>query len=107
MLQAVLIAISDKNLSEIITSRELQQLSHTTHIELIEEVVQKQYRLSASVASKQRILRQLKCHKEALLLTLRAILTQWVLTNGEKDIVAMYARCGVLVDKILLARCQQ
>ena len=103
MLQAVLVAVGDENLTKRLSRGELQELRHTTHIELIEQIIQQQDGLCPRMACQKSVLRQLERHEERLLLTLRAELTSGVLANGKQHIIAVDARGGVLIHKILLA----
>jgi hypothetical protein len=64
------IAIRNQYLTEVITSRKLQKLRNTTHVELIEEIVKQEYRLALSMACQQPIFGKLKRNKEGLLLSL-------------------------------------
>jgi hypothetical protein len=50
MLQAVLVAVGDEYLTERIASREFEQLRHTTHIELVKEVIQQEDGLCSRMA---------------------------------------------------------
>lgn len=107
-LQAHLVAIGNENLSELLARNHLDQLLHTSRIELVEQVVQQQYRSLALVLGNNLILSQFQRNKKRFLLSLRAIFSQWIAANFQSQIITMNATTRELIDQVLLSvRAQQ
>ncbi len=103
-MQPYLVAVGNEYLSELLACDDRQQLRHAVHVQLVEQVVEQQYRPLALTVGEYGVLSQFQSDEERLLLPLRAVFAQRIAANGEHHVVAVYAACGKAVCQIALQR---